>query len=109
MVATWPPPCIRSTGRSGCPAEAPGYAVVWDLRSPSTPPIRVPTGTDPQGVALSPDGRILYTDCPLTAYEVATGKQIWRRGDVTSRASLDVNAEGTLLALADTGNEARSW
>ena len=43
------------------PSEAPGYAVVWDLRSPSTPPIRVPTGTDPQGMALSPDGRILYT------------------------------------------------
>ena len=59
--------------------------MVWDLRSPSTPPIRVPTGTDAQGVALSPDGRTLYTDWPLTAYDVATGKQIWRRGDVTSR------------------------
>ena len=65
------------------PSEAPGYAVVWDLRSPSTPPVRVPTGTDPQAMALSPDGRILYTDWPLTAYEVATGKQIWRREDVT--------------------------
>ena len=85
MVATWPPPCIRSTGRCRIPAETPGYAVVWDLRSPSTPPVRVPTGSDPQTMALSPDGRILYTDWPLTAYEVATGKQIWRRGDVTSR------------------------
>ena len=81
-VATWPPPCIRSSGE--WLSEAPGYAVVWDLRSPSTPPIRVPTGTDPQFMALSPDGRILYTDWPLTAYDVATGKQIWRRGDVRS-------------------------
>ena len=88
------------------PSDAPGYAVVWDLRSPSKPPIRVPTGTDPQGVALSPDSRILYTDWQLTAYDVATGQQIWRRGDVTSLASLDVNADGTLLALADTGKKA---
>ncbi len=88
------------------PSDDPGYAVVWDLRSPSTPPIRVPTGTYPQGVALSPDGQILYTDWQMTAYDVATGKQIWRRGDVTSIASLDVNAEGTLLALADTGKKA---
>ena len=90
----------------GWPSDASGYAVVWDLRSPSTPPVRVPTGTDPQGVALSPDGRILYTEYPLTAYAVATGKQVWRRGDVTSIAFADVNAEGTLLALTGTGNSA---
>ncbi len=88
--------------------EAPGYAVVWDLRSPSTPPIRVPTGTEAQVMALSPDGRILYTGWPLTAYDVATGKRIWRRADVTIWGPLDVNAEGTLLALADLGSEARS-
>ncbi len=93
-TANWP---------AGDYGDAPGYAVVWDLRSPSTPPIRVATGGDPTGVALSPDGQILYTDWPLTAYDVATGKQIWRRGDVWSLPSLDVNAEGTLLALADTG------
>ena len=66
----------------------PGYAVVWDLRSPSTPPVRVPTGTGLQGMALSPDGRTLYTGWPLTAYDVATGEQIWRREDVTSCARL---------------------
>ena len=82
-------------------SETPGYAVVWDLRSPSTPPIRVPTGTDVQGMALSPDGRTLYTSAPLTAYQVATGKRIWRREDVTTwYAALDVNADGTLLAVA---------
>ena len=87
------------------PASAPGYALVWDLHSPSTPPVRVPTGTDTQGMALSPDGQSLYTAWPLTAYDVATGKRIWRREDVTSRTALDVNAKGTLLAVADTGIE----
>ena len=80
--------------------QVPGYALVWDLRAPSTPPIRVPTGTDPQGMALSPDGQTLYTGFPLTAYDVATGKRIWRRGEVwTWYTTLDVNAEGTLLAV----------
>ena len=84
MVATWPPPCTTvDLGRQRDPAETPGYAVVWDLRSPSTPPVRVPTGTDPQAMALSPDGRTLYTGWPLTAYDVATGKRIWRREDIT--------------------------
>ena len=82
-AATWPPPCTRPTGGRRSPTETPGYAVVWDLRSPSTPPIRVPTGTDAPAMALSPDGRILYTGWPLTAYDVATGKQIWRRKDVS--------------------------
>ena len=69
---------------TGDPRVARAYAVVWDLRSPGTPPARVPTGPGYQGLALSPDGRILYTSSPLTAYRVATGKQIWRRDDVTS-------------------------
>jgi WD40 repeat protein/DNA-binding SARP family transcriptional activator/energy-coupling factor transporter ATP-binding protein EcfA2 len=85
-------------------AQASGqtYALVWDLQSPSTPPVRVPTGTPFTGVALSPDGRILYTSEPLTAYEVATGEQIWRREHVSSGyGAFDINIDGTLLALAD--------
>ena len=93
-------------------SETPGYAVVWDLRSPSTPPVRVPTGIDVQGMALSPDGRTLYTAWPLTAYDVASGERIWRREDVTTAyATLDVNAEGTLLALRGPRRRprTRSW
>jgi DNA-binding SARP family transcriptional activator/WD40 repeat protein len=92
----------------GGASESPGYAVVWDLRSPSTPPIRVPTGNEAQFMVLSPDGRILYTGWPLTAYDVASGDRTWRREDVTIWGPLDVNTEGTLLALADFGSEARS-
>jgi len=81
--------------------DIPAYALVWDLRSPSTPPERVPTGKGLQGLALSPDGRTLYASLPLTAYDVATGRRIWRRDDRFSWAILDVNRDGTLLALAD--------
>ncbi len=87
------------------PTKVPGFAVVWDLRSPSRPPLRVPTGrgTAPQGVALSPDGRTLYTGWPLTAYRVATGERIWDRNDLTvPYTALDLNAQGTLLAVAST-------
>ena len=89
------------------PADAapPSYAVVWDLRSPSTPPVRVPTGIVGQGIALSPDGRTLYTSWPLTAHRVATGRRIWRRGGLTSFLALDVNGKGTLLALEDDASE----
>ena len=42
---------------------------------------------------------------------MATGKRIWRREDVTSLPALDVNAEGTLLALGDSEarGRTRSW
>ena len=83
---------------------APTYAAVWDLGSPSAPPVRVPTGTDAQGIALSPDGSTLYTSAPLTAYRVASGERIWRRSDITSFLGIDINTAGTVLAL-DGGND----
>ena len=85
--------------------------MVWDLRSPSTPPVRVPTGTAIQGLALSPDGRILYTSTPLTAYDVATGKPIWRREEVHVVLVLDVNAAGNSARARglDDRRRTRSW
>ena len=84
-------------------SESPGYAVVWDLRSPSSPPERIPTGLGLQTMALSPDGQILYTAAPLTAYRVATGERIWREPKLRTFGQLDVNRQGTLLALGDLG------
>ncbi|MBD3925070.1 winged helix-turn-helix domain-containing protein [Nocardioides cavernae] len=83
---------------------APTYVAVWDLRSPSTPPVRVPTGTAAQGIALSPDGSTLYTSAPLSAYRVASGTRIWRRSDITAFLGVDINTAGTVLAL-DGGND----
>jgi DNA-binding SARP family transcriptional activator/WD40 repeat protein len=82
--------------------KSPGFALVWDLRSPSAAPLRVAIGTDVQGVTLSPDGRTLYTTTPLTAYDVMDGARTWRREDVAPFASaFDLNGPGTLLALGD--------
>lgn len=84
-----------------------GYALVWDLRSPTARPVRVPTGLEHPGVALSPDGRILYTSDPLTAYDLTTGERIWRRARLASDyTAFDINRDGTLLALAEpTGRD----
>ena len=62
-VATWPPPCRPSTARRRMPARP--RATRWSGTSAPRPrpPIRVPTGADVQGMALSPDGRTLYTNC----------------------------------------------
>jgi DNA-binding SARP family transcriptional activator/WD40 repeat protein len=80
----------------------PGYTAVWDLRSPAAPPARVPTGLGLQGLALSPDGRTLYTSRPLTAYDVASGDRIWRRPALSS-GIVEADRKGTLLALTHEG------
>ncbi len=82
------------------PGATPGHAVVWDLLSPSSPPVRVPIGTNSQSVALSPDGRTVYTSWPLTAYDVASGARIWRRG-TEHGYPLDLNSKGTVIARGD--------
>ncbi|MFD7075598.1 BTAD domain-containing putative transcriptional regulator [Nocardioides sp. NPDC059952] len=95
--------------------EDEGYTLVWDLRAPAKAPVRMPTGTVPSGAGLSRDGRILYSDWPLAAYDVASGERIWQREEIRSYASSDLNPEGTLLALTDTGEanmrerSERSW
>ena len=81
--------------------ETTARAAVWDLRSPSAPPARLSVGTGYQGMALSPDGRTLYTSWPLTAYDVGSGRRIWRRPGITSLLGLEINPAGTLLALED--------
>ena len=82
-------------------ADVRGYAVVWDLRSLSTPPARIPIGKTRQGLALSPDGQTLYTGWPLTSYDVASGMRIWRRPKVHAFV-VEPNSRGTLLALQDS-------
>jgi WD40 repeat protein/DNA-binding SARP family transcriptional activator len=77
--------------------EKPAYALVWDLGSPTTAPVRLETNPDLQSMALSPDGQTLYTASPLTAYDVATGGTIWERPNLTD-GILDLNRKGTLLA-----------
>jgi WD40 repeat protein len=77
----------------------PTVAYVWDLRAPSSAPQRIPLDEYFQGLALSPDGRTIYTAWPLTAYDIASGRMVWRRDDVHAFLSLDINPAGTLLAM----------
>ncbi|WP_168218487.1 BTAD domain-containing putative transcriptional regulator [Nocardioides eburneiflavus] len=78
----------------------PAWVMVWDLRSPSEPPARIPTGILGQLVALSPDGRILYTNRPVTAWDVESGEVLWQREELESSA-LDITFEGDILAIED--------
>ena len=63
----------RARGPSRGRLEKPGYALVWDLALPGHAPRAGADRTGLQGLALSPDGRTLYTGSPLTAYDVASG------------------------------------
>jgi DNA-binding SARP family transcriptional activator/WD40 repeat protein/energy-coupling factor transporter ATP-binding protein EcfA2 len=89
-------------GESCCPSgvtDPDGHALVWDLRAPTRAPTRIPTGTGYQTLALSPNGRTLYTSTPLTAYDVASGSRIWRRQDLDV-SRLEIDPQGDLLAVA---------
>ncbi len=81
--------------------DTPGYVAVWDLRSPARPPSRLRIAGR-QGLALSPDGRTVYTGVPLTAYDVASRQMLWRRPRVKAFI-LSVNPDGTMLARSDDG------
>jgi WD40 repeat protein len=74
------------------------FALVWELAHPDQPPERVDLDPVDQGLALGPRGRVVYTQQPLTAYDVRTGRQLWRR-PVKGFRALDLNRTGTQLAM----------
>ncbi len=77
--------------------EVPGFALVWDFRSPTTPPVAFSLGKGFQNLELSPEGRILYTGWPVTAYDAATGEIRWRLSNVWSYSVFDLRPDGKLL------------
>ncbi len=87
------PPRVKKSRRSGDPA----FVLVWDLRSPDRPPAVVRTFAVSQGLALSPDGRTVYTAFPLSAYDVRTGRKVWST-NFLSFLVLDISPDGRLLA-----------
>ncbi len=82
------------------------FALIWDLRDMERPPreVALPTA-GMQKVALSPDGRTLYSSWPLAAYDVATGAQKWQRPDVQGGIDLSVSTRGDLLAAEQRTGE----
>ncbi len=71
---------------------------VWDLRRPGSPPARVDVDEGFQHVAVSPDGGVVYTSAPMTAWDVATQRVIWRRDDIWSISGFDISPDGRRLA-----------
>jgi WD40 repeat protein len=90
--------------------------LVWDLRNDATTAVlamRVELPDDGifrwSRVALSPDGRTVYTSMPLSAYDVVSGSRLYARGrDVGGSGDrhnasnfFELNPAGTLLAVAE--------
>ena len=77
--------------------EAPSFVLVWDLTAPARPPEFVRTAARTQGLALSLDGRTVYTTFPLTAHDVATGRTVWST-EFDSFLVIDISPDGGSLA-----------
>jgi WD40 repeat protein len=81
-----------------------GSLLVWDVRPGVRPKARMtlPLAVDAEAgrMELSPDGGRLYTSRPLAAYDVATGKLLFRQPELSS-GDIDITADGKLLALND--------
>ena len=109
-AATSPPRCRRFTGRSserlGYPGLRPGLGP--PLARPAHP-IRVPTGTDVQGMALSPDGQHLVhglaPDCVRRriGHDGSGGERT-----STSYTALDINARGRCSPRGPGRSEGRA-
>ncbi|HET6987792.1 MAG TPA: WD40 repeat domain-containing protein, partial [Kribbella sp.] len=81
-----------------------GSLLVWDIRPGAAPKVRMtlPLAADATAgrLELSPDGGRLYTSTPLAAYDVATGKMLFRQPELAS-GDIDITGDGKLLALHD--------
>jgi WD40 repeat protein/DNA-binding SARP family transcriptional activator/energy-coupling factor transporter ATP-binding protein EcfA2 len=83
--------------------EKASYALVWDLQRLPQGPERVPLSPNGQRISLSPDGHTLYSSWPLTASDVATGRQKWQRREI-SGFEMDISPSGDLVAAQQYSN-----
>ncbi len=81
-----------------------GLILVWDLRALEQPPRRVVPPYRPESLALSRDGGTVYSEWPVTAYDVATGAVKWRRGETFGIPAIDISRNGDLLAFNEYGD-----
>ncbi len=79
--------------------DSPARLYVWDLRSSDRGPREIPLDRGVQGIALSPDGRTVYSQWPLAAYDVATGTQVWSNEVLQGFQSLALSPDGNTVAL----------
>jgi WD40 repeat protein/DNA-binding SARP family transcriptional activator len=82
----------------GVQANSP-LGLVWDLHTADRPPRTVALPSRPQVIALSPDGQTIYSESPLTAYDITARRQKWQRTDIVGYHSMDITASGELIAV----------
>ncbi|WP_132297017.1 BTAD domain-containing putative transcriptional regulator [Kribbella sp. VKM Ac-2568] len=75
------------------------FGLIWDLHAPDHAPRKITFDSESFGVALSPDGSTIYTNWPLAAFDVATGRQKWQRPNVRGDGNIEVSTAGDLLAV----------
>ncbi len=84
-----------------------GAVMVWDVRAPTVPLVRIAV-PDGSLVALSPDGRRVYTvqadePTPLRVHDVASGRLLRTSGSPLNGgagvSALDVSPDGSTLAV----------
>ena len=85
--------------------DDPAFLLVWDLHDPGGAPRRISLGNATNGLALSPDGATVYSAWPLSAYDVRSGRRLWRHPTARSFISLDIDPAGRLLVLEDHATE----
>ena len=80
-----------------------GRTMVWDLAASGrrvVASIRTPANFF-NGVALSPDGQVVYVTNPLTAYRVSDARRLWTSPDANWHIEISVSPDGRRLATAD--------
>ena len=79
-----------------------GWAAVWDLETPGREPQRIRIEHGDGGVALSPDGKTMYTTSPLMIHDLLTGTRRPVAG-AEPLGRVTVSPDGRFLASAARG------
>ncbi|GAA2149976.1 hypothetical protein GCM10009844_30330 [Nocardioides koreensis] len=94
---------VRRVGAAGSGSGAPSAAaLVWDLRRGGGPATVDLHGASWQSVALSPDGRVLYTTTPLVRHDLVGGGS--RVLGASGLDNLSMSPDGRLLAGVEGGH-----
>ena len=79
-----------------------GWAAVWDLETPGREPQRIRIEHGDGGVALSPDGKTMYTTSPFMIHDLLTGTRRPVAG-AEPLGRVTVSPDGRFLASAARG------
>lgn len=93
-----------AAGVFGADYESTAYGLVWDVHDLGRPPRKLRMTNASQSVVLSPDGRTIYGQWPLTAYDVASGKLLWQRKDLLGGPYFDTSVGPPIAALTRSGD-----